>query len=185
MVNKPLLRPFSGRGTFVGVGGFGWPAMMTSVCCRWMMSHCFQGRNGLASLLETTKLPCLKLSDYTPEVKHGTWKSAHGKGDSYWKPSFSGSMLNLGRVLGHHLPTLWFVIVSGRIYTWRIIPGIVKWLRLPPFTKPKNRPFGRGPTTRSLGGNNAHHGYEPRLQVMGLFSKLVQGLVAVGDFTPN
>ena len=29
--------------------------------------------------------------------KHGTWKSVPGKGDSYWKPSFSGSMLNFGR----------------------------------------------------------------------------------------
>ena len=28
---------------------------------------------------------------YTSGVKHGTWKLAPGKGDSYWKPSFSGS----------------------------------------------------------------------------------------------
>ena len=39
---------------------------------------------------------------YTPEVKHGTWKLAPGKGDSYWKTSFSGSMLNLGRVSRHY-----------------------------------------------------------------------------------
>ena len=31
---------------------------------------------------------------YTPEASHGTWKSSPGQGDSYWKPSFSGSMLN-------------------------------------------------------------------------------------------
>ena len=35
---------------------------------------------------------------YSPEVSHRTWKSAPGKGDSYWKPSFSGSMLNFGGV---------------------------------------------------------------------------------------
>ena len=41
-------------------------------------------------------------------MKHGTWKSAPGKGDSYWIPSFSGSMLNFGRVYDlyglHHFP---------------------------------------------------------------------------------
>ena len=36
---------------------------------------------------------------YTPQNKHGTWKSVPGKEDPYWKPSFSGSMLNLGGVL--------------------------------------------------------------------------------------
>ena len=30
---------------------------------------------------------------YTPQNKHGTWKWTLGKGDSYWKPSFPGSML--------------------------------------------------------------------------------------------
>ena len=33
---------------------------------------------------------------YTPGVKRGTWKLAPGRVDSYWKPSFSGSMLNFG-----------------------------------------------------------------------------------------
>ena len=28
-----------------------------------------------------------------PQNKHGTWKWTVGKGDSYWKPSFPGSML--------------------------------------------------------------------------------------------
>ena len=37
--------------------------------------------------------PCIK-SIYTPKNKHGTWKWTLGKGDSYWKPSFPGSMLN-------------------------------------------------------------------------------------------
>ena len=42
---------------------------------------------------------------YTPQNKHGTWKSVPGKGDPYWKPLFSGSMLNLGGVKkwNHHL----------------------------------------------------------------------------------
>ena len=30
---------------------------------------------------------------YTPQNKHETWKWSLGKGDSYWKPSFPGSML--------------------------------------------------------------------------------------------
>ncbi len=36
---------------------------------------------------------------YTPQNKHGTWKWALGKGDSYWKPSFPGSMLIFGGVI--------------------------------------------------------------------------------------
>ncbi len=35
---------------------------------------------------------------YTPQNKHGTWKWTLGKGDSYWKPSFPGSMLIFGGV---------------------------------------------------------------------------------------
>ena len=35
---------------------------------------------------------------YTPQNKHGTSKWTLGKGDSYWKPSFSGSMFVLGGV---------------------------------------------------------------------------------------
>ena len=34
--------------------------------------------------------------NFTPEVSHGTWKSAPGKGDSFGEPWFSVSMLNLG-----------------------------------------------------------------------------------------
>ena len=34
----------------------------------------------------------------TPQNKHGTWKWTPEKGDSYWKPSFSGSMLVSGGV---------------------------------------------------------------------------------------
>ncbi len=37
---------------------------------------------------------------YTPQNKHGTWKWTLGKGDSYWKPSFPGSMLIFGGVGG-------------------------------------------------------------------------------------
>ena len=38
--------------------------------------------------------------------------------------------------------------------SWRIS----KWLGSPPFIIDKVRPFGRGPTTRSLGDNNDHYG---------------------------
>ena len=39
--------------------------------------------------------PCTALVTlvYTTQNKHGTWKCTLGKGDSYWKPSFPGSML--------------------------------------------------------------------------------------------
>ncbi len=39
-----------------------------------------------------------KATDTTPQNKHGTWKWSLGKGDSYWKPSFPGSMLIFGGV---------------------------------------------------------------------------------------
>ncbi len=39
------------------------------------------------------------LDNYTPQNKHGTWKWTPGKGDSYWKPSFPGSMLIFWGVL--------------------------------------------------------------------------------------
>ena len=43
------------------------------------------------------------------------------------------------------------VLVSGKgKLTWRIIP-LNEWLGSPPFTSHEVRPFGRGPTTRSLG----------------------------------
>ncbi len=34
----------------------------------------------------------------SPQNKHGTWKWTLGKGDSYWKPPFPGSMLIFGGV---------------------------------------------------------------------------------------
>ena len=40
---------------------------------------------------------------YTPQNKHGTWKLTLGKGDSYSKPSFPGSMLVIGGVF----PAVW------------------------------------------------------------------------------
>ena len=43
--------------------------------------------------------------------------------------------------------------------TWRIIP-FGKWLESPTFISHLIRPFGRGPTTRSLGSHeNDRHGY--------------------------
>ena len=40
---------------------------------------------------------------YPLEVEHGTWKWHPGIRDSFWKPSFSGSMLNLGSELLHRI----------------------------------------------------------------------------------
>ena len=39
---------------------------------------------------------------YTPQNKHGAWKWNLEQGDSYWKPSFAGSMLNFGGVIIIH-----------------------------------------------------------------------------------
>ena len=55
---------------------------------------------------------------YTPEVKHGTWKLAPGKGDSYWKPSFSGSMVSLG---WESHPKTWTWRVFGDLFWWEKI----------------------------------------------------------------
>ena len=48
--------------------------------------------------LSTNPAPVDGMHIYTPQNKHGTWKWTLGKGDSYWKPSFPGSMLNFGGV---------------------------------------------------------------------------------------
>ena len=55
---------------------------------------------------------------------------------------------------------------SGRVpkYSGRYLedraPGRMQVVRIgPPIYKPSLRPFGRGPTTRSLGDINNHHGY--------------------------
>ena len=45
-----------------------------------------------------TKTSTLINRIYTPQNKHGTWKWTLGKGYSYWKPPFPGSMLIFGRV---------------------------------------------------------------------------------------
>ena len=49
-----------------------------------------------------------------------------------------------------------FLLLHG-FHTWRTIPGLVSVVRITPIHKRCKRPFGRG-TTRSLGGNNDHHG---------------------------
>ena len=43
--------------------------------------------------------------------------------------------------------------------TWRIIQVNGKWLGSPPSISHLHSQFGRGPTTRSLGDENDHHGY--------------------------
>ena len=53
-----------------------------------------KGMKHLCMVSTTTGLSQRLQLGYTPEVSHGTWKSAPRKGDSFWKPSFSGSMLN-------------------------------------------------------------------------------------------
>ena len=49
---------------------------------------------------------------YTPQNKHGTWKWTLGKGDSYWKPSFPGSMLIFGGVVS------WRILLPQRTKVW-------------------------------------------------------------------
>ena len=62
---------------------------------------------------------CLVLVDwngYSPENQHGTWKWTPGKGESFWKPSFSGSMLVFG--VGD---LLWVVFFTGKMkhqFSW-------------------------------------------------------------------
>ena len=51
---------------------------------------------------------------------NGTWKSAPGKGDSFWKPSFSGSMLNFGGVSTKR------IIHSNTEFEPRKEPGFLK-----------------------------------------------------------
>ena len=47
----------------------------------------------------STTVPCHENKIHTPRKTNGTWKWTPGRGDSYWKPSFSGSMLVFGGVL--------------------------------------------------------------------------------------
>jgi len=62
---------------------------------------------------------CLVLVDwngYSPENQHGTWKWTPGKGESFWKPYFSGSMLVFG--VGD---LLWVVFFTGKMkhqFSW-------------------------------------------------------------------
>ncbi len=62
----------------------------------------------LGSLIWQTKKGSSNIGDdtkgYTPQNKHGTWKWTLGKGDSYWKPSFPGSMLIFGGVIFRMTP---------------------------------------------------------------------------------
>ena len=61
--------------------------MVIKFCCLETISDSSQ------SSLAYHQLPPVVFSWYTPQNKHGTWKWTLGKGDSYWKPSFPGSML--------------------------------------------------------------------------------------------
>ena len=72
-------------------------------------------KSSCLGVLKLDELRCFRLQSgvythkiYTPGGKHGTWKLAPGRVDSYWKPSFSGSMLNfyLGGVTWIHPPKL-------------------------------------------------------------------------------
>ena len=54
---------------------------------------------------------------YTPQNKHGTWKWTLGKGDSYWKPSFPGSMLNLGGVFLFCTVVVWILWILADKYS--------------------------------------------------------------------
>ncbi len=77
------------------------------------------------------------LWNYTPQNKHGTWKWTLGKGDSYWKPSFPGSMLIFGGVyvckgIDSDIILQWlFCLFQGGlwIWTWPLWDStfLVKW----------------------------------------------------------
>ena len=56
--------------------------------------------NQVIFILTVSKFPTPPQKQKTtpPQNKHGTWKWTLGKGDSYWKPSFPGSMLIFGGV---------------------------------------------------------------------------------------
>ena len=77
---------------------------------------------------------CLIKKNYTPEILHGTGKELPGKGDSFWKPSFSGSMLNFGGVKSfiEVLRAFWitFQTHNGPGYNNCPPPGGRNWQRL-------------------------------------------------------
>ena len=51
----------------------------------------------------------------TPQkFNHGIWKEVRGKGDSFWKPSFSGSMLNYGGVSWKAAKKKWWEIKDSK-----------------------------------------------------------------------
>ena len=74
---------------------------------------------------DTFSTTCL----YTPEIQHGTWKEVPGKGDSFWKPSFSGSMLNFGGSIFHAVFTVWMYFSLTRHFRSQGLGGsLLIWI---------------------------------------------------------
>ncbi len=69
------------------------------------------------------------ISSYTPQNKHGTWKWILGKGDSYWKPPFPGSMLIFGGVSIHNCLTKKNNLLESHSHSVSGAPGPVGWFQ--------------------------------------------------------
>ena len=72
------------------------------------------------------KYPPQKLT-YTSQNKHGTWKWPLGKGDSYWKPSFPGSMLNSGGVSPFSTFESMIFLYISVLVSWRVYKSHVNY----------------------------------------------------------
>ena len=76
---------------------FSWGAGVTIF--KYLSTSLFKSSSRLKPTPKTASIWYhLCLFTYTSQNKSGTWKWPLGKGDSYWKPSFQGSMLNFGGV---------------------------------------------------------------------------------------
>ena len=85
---------FSSRNLLRSPGLESQPALVSS-------QDCLIGYPDISRLYSKRKMSCkkkLETFNWKPSQSlHGTWKWHPGIGDSFWKPSFLGSMLNLGR----------------------------------------------------------------------------------------
>ena len=75
-----------------------------------------------------------------------TWKEVPGKGDSFWKPSFSGSMLNFGGVVSwRSLVGMWAKPETSRYHTNYIqashshVLGNIFWMSKGPNKNPQQQ----------------------------------------------
>ena len=76
-----------------------WEVRTCLQCCRMASFHLTMKKTPSFDALQIFNFRrTARIVMYTPQNKHGTWKWTLGKGDSYWKPSFPGSMLIFGGV---------------------------------------------------------------------------------------